>query len=138
MTHGGNEYYATVVEGGALDVDGHPEDTPSGAAKRATGGSHNGWTAWSVDGEPLAALRWRLRADRFLGEEHGYADSTVAEKRMVGRRWVDYALVRGLDPGHEDEWAVEDHLDGNDYAESTLASYRGHLRQYTDDATDLL
>lgn len=140
MTHGGREHYATVVEGGALDVDGHREDTPSGAARRVTGGSHNGWTAWSVDGEPLAALRWKLRADRFLGEDHGYADSTVVEKRMVARRWVDYALVSGLDPGHEDEQAVEDSLSGNDFADSTLASYRGHLRQWfrlcTGEATD--
>ncbi|MXZ68712.1 MAG: hypothetical protein F4Z17_07015 [Acidimicrobiia bacterium] len=130
MTHSGEEHYATVVEGGVLDVDGHPEDTPSGAARRVTGGSHNGWTAWSVDGEPLAALRWKLRAGRFLGEDHGYTDSTVTEKRMVARRWVEYALARGLDPGHADEQAVEDSLSGNDFAESTLASYRGHLRQW--------
>ena len=131
MTHGGEEHHATVVEGGALDVDGYPEDTPSGAARRVTGGSHNGWTAWSVvDGERLAALRWKLRASRFLGDDHGYAASTVAEKRMIARRWVEYALLRGLDPGHADEQAVEDFLGGNEYSESTLASYRGHLRQW--------
>lgn len=142
MTHGGREHYATVVEGGALDVDGHREDTPSGAARRVTGGSHNGWTAWSVGGEPLAALRWKLRALRYLGEDHGYAASTVAEKRMIARRWVEYTLLRGLDPGQSDEQAVEDFLGGNDFAESTLASYRGHLRQwfrqYTGEATDRL
>ena len=141
MTHGGEEYYATVVEGGVLDVDGHPEDTPSGAARHVTGGSYNGWTAWSVvDGEPLAAFGGSCGQPGFLGDDHGYAASTVAEKRMIARRWVEHALVRGLDPGHADEQAVEDLLGGNDYSESTLASYRGHLRQwfgqYTAEAID--
>ncbi|MDE0369583.1 MAG: hypothetical protein OXI84_05510 [bacterium] len=132
MTHGGKEHYATVVEGGVLDVDGHPEDTPSGAARRVTGGgSYNGWTAWSVvGGDPLAALRWRLRASRFPGDDHGYAASTEAEKRRIAQQWVEYALVRGLDPGHADEQAVEDFLGGSDYAATTLASYRNHLRQW--------
>ena len=131
MTHGGKEHYATVVEGGVLDVDGHREETPSGAARHVTGGSYNGWTVWSVvDGESLAALRWRLRASRFPGDDHGYAGSTVAEKRMIARRWVESALSRGLDPGRADEQAVEDFLGGRDYSDSTIASYRGHLRQW--------
>jgi len=61
---------------------------------------------------------------------------------MIARRWVEYTLLRGLDPGQSDEQAVEDFLGGNDFAESTLASYRGHLRQwfrqYTGEATDRL
>lgn len=131
MTHGGEEHYATVAEGGVLDVDGHREDTPSGAAKHVTGGSYNGWTAWSVvDGEPLAALRWRLRTSRFPSDDHGYAESTVAEKRRVAGRWVQYALGKGLDPGQAHEEAVEHFLSGNEYSESTLASYRGHLHQW--------
>ena len=131
MTHGGEEHYATVAEEGVLDLDGHREETPSGAARHVTGGSYNGWTAWNVvDGEPLAALRWRLRAARFLGDDHGYAESTVAEKRMIARRWVEYALSRGLDPGQADEQAVEGLLGGNEYSDGTLASYRGHLRQW--------
>ena len=131
MTHGGEEHYATVAERGVLDVDGHRADTPSGAAGHVTGGSYNGWTVWRVvDGEPLAALRWRLRASRFPTDDHGYAESTVAEKRMIARRWVQYALSRGLDPGQGDMQAVEGLLGGNGYTESTLASYRGHLRQW--------
>ena len=131
MTHGGEEHYAAVVEGGLLDLDGHREETPSGAARHVTGGSYNGWTAWSVvDGEPLAALRWRLRAARFPGDDHGYAESTVAEKRMIALRWVEYALSSGLDPGRADEQAVEGFLGGHEYSDSTLASYRGHLRQW--------
>lgn len=133
MNHGGNVHYATVVKGGVLDVDGHREDTPSGAARRVTGGSYNGWMVWRVvDGEPLAALRWRLRAARFPGDDHGYAESTVAEKRMIARRWVEHSLSKGLDPGQADEEAVEDFLNGNEYSESTLASYRIHLRQWFD------
>lgn len=131
MSHGGEEHYTTVAEGGVLDLDGHLEDTPSGAARHVTGGSYNGWTVWSVvDGEPLAALRWRLRASRFPGDDRGYAGSTVAEKRRVARRWVQYALSKGLDPGQEDKQAVEDFLSGHEYSESTLASYRGHLGQW--------
>lgn len=131
MTHGGEDHYATVIEEGMLDIEGHREETPSGAARHVTGGAYNGWKVWSVvDGEALAVLRWKLRAGRFPGDDHGYAASTVAEKRRIAREWVEYALIRGLHPGHADEQAVEDFLSGSDYAESTLASYRNHLRQW--------
>ena len=44
-------HHATVLENGAVEVDGHPaSNSLSNAARVATGGaSVDGWTAWTVD-----------------------------------------------------------------------------------------
>ena len=140
LKHYGLVHQAIVTTDG-LDIDGHQEQTPSAAGKHVTGQvSCDGWQAWKMSGgRPLSDLRWRFRARKFPGDKYlwidkayNYAASTIAEKRRIIERWVNYALSKDLDPGDHNEEAVEDFLSGNRYAETTLASYRGHLSQWFD------
>ena len=50
--------------------------------------------------------------------------------RTVAHWWVDHALTRGINPGTPDEFEIEALLGGNGYAEKTLESYHGHLRNW--------
>ena len=131
------ERSGTVTADGMIDIDGYIERSPSAAGRRVTGKSCNGWQEWRVrDGHRLDDLRWMLRAKRFPGENHGYAESTAREKQMIARGWVDYALARGLDPGKKGNTKTEAFLDDRQrqsdyrYTDGTLDSYRLHLRHW--------
>lgn len=131
------ERSGTVTEDGKIEIDGYKEETPSAAGQRVTGKSCNGWQEWRVyDGSRLADLRWMLRAKRFPGENHRYAESTAREKQQIAIGWVDYALARGLDPGKKSNAKTEAYLADRQlksdyrYTDSTLNVYRGHLRQW--------
>lgn len=137
MIYQGMERYATVTEAGQIDVDGHIESTPSAAGKRITGQACDGWQVWRTrDGLQLAHLRWKLRASHFPEDEHRYAPNTIKEKRRIAVGWVDYALGEGLasgvrnDPGAENYLEVQQLQSGYRYADTTLDSYRRHLRQW--------
>jgi len=131
------ERSGTVTADGKIDIDGYQEGSPSAAGRRVTGKSCNGWQEWRVyGGSRLADLRWMLRAKRFPGENHGYAESTAREKQMIATGWVDYALARGLDPGKKGNTKTEGFLSDRQrkseyrYADGTLDSYRLHLRHW--------
>ena len=131
LTHHGQTHHAKVTGEGSIEIDGQIFDSPSPAAEYVTKRSCNGWQEWRVvDGPLLIDLRWKFRARTFLGDNHPYAQATIDQKRSIARRWVDFALARGLDPGKRDDAAVEDLLGGHDYVESTLSSYRSHLEQW--------
>lgn len=132
LTYRGHECAATVTAAGDIEHNGVLHGSLSAAAKAATGAiAMNGWAVWHVGEEgPIGHLRWWLQADHFPGEGHRYAESSANEMRMVARWWVDHTLSKGLDPGMPDEAEIEVLLDGNDYAESTLESYRRHLRNW--------
>ena len=137
MSHQGKDYYATVTSQGALDLDGHIELTPSGAGKWVTGQESDGWQVWSTrNGARLAHLQWKLRAIRFLGDNHGYSPSYIQEKRRIAKEWVDYALKNSLNPRTHNKEAIEDCLKYLQfktvyrYSESTLTSYRSHIRAW--------
>ena len=137
MTYRGEAHTAIVTDDRLLDINGHKEETPSGAGKRVTGQECDGWQVWSVrGGQRLVHLRWRLRALRFLGDDHGYAHATIGEKRMIAKGWVQYALNNGFKPEVSNEEAAEDYLTDRQlksdyrYADTTLRSYRGHLRHW--------
>ena len=127
----GEVHEARVTAQGRLLADGREFDTPSAAAQHMAGSvSEPGWNVWRFDGRPLADLRWRLRAQGFPPGDRQYARSTRDEMQRLAARWVDHALAGGLDPGTSNREAVEDLLAGHYYAETTLASYRRHLRQW--------
>lgn len=132
LTRRGHEYTATVTAAGDIEHNGVLHGSLSAAAKAATGAiAMNGWAVWHAGDEgPIGNLRWWLQADHFPGEGHRYAESSAKEMQMVARWWVDHTLSKGLDPGIPNEAEVEVLLDGNDYAESTLESYRRHLRNW--------
>lgn len=130
--HHGIEHQATVNPRGDIEYRGQLHATLSAAAKTASGGaSINGWTAWKLlDGPPIDHLRWTLRAQDFPGAGHGYATSSANEMNQLARRWVQHALANNLDPARPSEAEVETVLSGHGYAESTLESYRRHLRNW--------
>ena len=132
LRYRGNEYTATLTASGEIRHDGALHGSLSAAAKAATGTvAMNGWAAWHIrDGGPIGDLRWWLRADHFPGEGHRFSDSYSGEMRMVARWWVEHTLSEGLDPATRDELEIESLLGGNDYAESTLESYRRHLHNW--------
>ena len=139
LSHYNVDYFGTVTTDGKIDIEGHKEKTPSAAGQRAIGRTCNGWQEWRVyGGSRLTDLRWMLRAKRFPGENHGYAESTAHEENMLAMAWVDYALARGLDPGKRDNTKVEAFLTDRQrksdchYAESTLNAYRMRLRHWFD------
>ena len=120
-----------VTDEGMLLVGDREFDTPSGAAKHAAGTtSEPGWDVWSIEGKPLADLRWRLLALRFPEPRAGWSEDYIKEKRRAAVRWVEYALGKGLDPGRQDETALADHFGSFGFTESTSALYRHHLRQW--------
>ena len=135
--------FGTITVDGMIDIDGHKEETPSGACIWVTGRQTcNGWAEWKLrDGKSFADLRWMLRAKRFPGGNHEYAELTTGEKQkqMIATGWVDYALVRGLDPSKEDKAKMEAYLVDRQlksdyhYTESTLNVYRAHLRHWFND-----
>ena len=134
MSHQGKDYYAKITSQGALDLDGHIELTPSDASKWVTGQESDGWQVWSIrNGERLAHLRWRLRAVRFLGDNHGYSSKYIREIRRITKGWVDYALEKDLNPRTRTKADIENYLTHRQikmaysYAEGTLNAYRGHL-----------
>ena len=132
LTHRGVEHTATVTTDGQIAFDGGLYGSPSAAASAACGGNRNGWTEWSTfDGPPLDDLRWLCRADQFPGDGHGYSDSSAGEMRHVARWWVEHALAEGLDPSEATAAQAEDMLSGRGYADSTLGSYRRHLRSWS-------
>lgn len=139
IKHKYTERSGTVTSDGMINVDGYIEATPSAAGSRVVDRTCNGWQEWRVYGGPrLADLRWMLRAKRFPGESHGYAESTAREKQMIVTGWVDYTLTRGLDPGKKGNAKTEAYLSDRQrksdyrYTESTLNVYRGHLRHWFD------
>ena len=139
LSHYNVDYFGTVTIDGKIDIEGHEEKTPSAAGQRVIGRTCNGWQEWRVyGGSRLTDLRWMLRAKRFPGENHGYAESTAQEENMLAMAWVDYALARGLDPGKKDNTKVESFLidrqrkSNCDYAKSTLNAYRMRLRHWFD------
>ena len=143
IRHDGIDRFATITEDGRFNIDGHKEKTPSGAGEWVIGRPCSGWRLWKIkDGKPLADLRWMMRARRFPGENHGYAESTTREKQLVAKGWVDYALARGLDPSKNDNTKTEAFLADRQlksdyrYTESTLNNYRGHLRQWFERCRD--
>ena len=131
LTHRGKTYHARIRGDGNIEIDGQVFDSPSPAGEHVTKRSCNGWLEWRVvDGPRLIDIRWRFRAQTFLGDDHSYSAATIHQKRVVARRWVEYALDNGLDPGKRNAAAVKDLLSGRDYAESTLSAYRSHLGQW--------
>jgi hypothetical protein len=66
---------ATVLSDGALDVDGVPHETPSGAARAVTGRNTNGWWFWLADSN---------------------------SKRTLHDLWREYAEERGVDADDDD------------------------------------
>ena len=137
INHKYTEHSGTVTADGMIEVDGYIERTPSAAGSRVVDRTCNGWQEWSVYGGPrLADLRWKLRAKRFPGENHGYAESTARERQKIATGWVDYALARGLDPGKKSDAKTEAYLADRQrksdyrYSEATLDSYWRHLRQW--------
>ena len=139
MRHYNVDHFGTVTRDGEIEVEGHKEKTPSAAGSRVVGRTCNGWQEWRVyGGSRLTDLRWVLRAKRFPGENHGYAESTAQEENMLAMAWVDYALARGLDPGKKDNVKVEAFLtdrqrnSNSHYAKTTLNAYRMRLRHWFD------
>lgn len=137
LRHKGTTHRATITERGHFDVYGRIQEYPSGAARQVTKKAINGWSAWKVaDGSSLHDLRcrfqWLREADRFPGEEHGYAISTIREKQRLAQEWVRYALDRGINPGKHNEQEVENFLGGNRYSGNTLTTYKTHLEQWFD------
>lgn len=69
---------ATVLSDGALDVDGVPHATPSGAARAVSGASKNGWWFWLVDAKSRRSLSdlWREYVDQrdFDGDDADLPD----------------------------------------------------------------
>ena len=132
LRHRGNEYTATLTASGEISHGGVLHGSLSAAAKAATEAvAMNGWAAWHIrDSGPISDLRWWLRADHFPGEGHRFSDSYSGEMRMVARWWVEHTLSEGLDPATRDELEIESLLGGNDYADSTLESYRRHLHNW--------
>lgn len=132
LRYHGIEHTATVGADGSIEFEGAKYTSPSAAARAASAGaSMNGWTAWKIfDGPPIDDLRWLYRADDFPGEGHRYAPSTAGEMRQIARWWVQHALAEGLDPANPDDRSTEAFLSGHGYAESTLGSYRRHLRNW--------
>ena len=131
LTHHGKTHLARITGEGNIEIDGQIFDSPSPAGRYVTKRSSSGWQEWQVvDGPRLIDLRWRLRALRFLGDNHRYSKATINQKRSIARRWVEYTLAKGLDPGKRDDEAVEDFLSGHDYAASTRSGYRSHLEQW--------
>ena len=131
LTHHGKTHHARITGEAKIEIDGQIFDSPSPAGKYVTKRSCNGWQEWRlVDGPRLIDLRWKFRAQRFLGENHPYSEATINQKRSIARRWVKYALAKGLDPGKRDEEAVDDLFSGHDYAASTISGYRSHLEQW--------
>lgn len=133
-------YYATVTNTGLLNIDGHKATSPSAACEYVIGHACNGWISWSVkDGPVLADLRWKLRARWFpIKGPHNALSDIQKQQRTIVAGWVDHALSRGLNPGTCDEKNARCYLDerqssGNyNYKESTLNSYRRHLRQWSE------
>ena len=131
LTHHGRTHLARITGEGNIEIDGQIFDSPSPAGRYVTKRSSSGWQEWRVvDGPRLIDLRWKFRAQRFLGDNHSYSEATINQKRHIARRWVEYALAKGLDPGKRDEEAVEDLFSGQDYAASTIGGYRCHLEQW--------
>lgn len=132
LRYRGVEHTATVSPNGEVEYDGRPHASLSSAARTAcAGASVNGWTAWRLfDGPPIDDLRWLLRADGFPGEGHSYSPSSAGEMRQIARWWVQHALAAGLDPSNPDDDEIDALLSGHRYAESTLGSYRRHLRNW--------
>lgn len=132
LRYHGAEYTATVGADGSIEFEGTQYTSPSAAARAASeGASMNGWTAWKIfDGPPIDDLRWLYRADDFPGEGHRYAPSTAGEMRQIACWWVQHALAEGLDPANPGDSNTEAFLSGHGYAESTLGSYRRHLRNW--------
>ena len=132
LRYHGVEHIATVCPNGDIEFEGQRHATLSAAARAAcAGASVNGWTAWRLfDGPHIDNRRWLFRANDFPGEGHGYAPSSAAEMRQVALRWVQQALEQGLDPADPSDEAVEALLSDHGYADSTLDSYRRHLRSW--------
>ena len=130
LTNRGVTHRAQITAEGAIKIDGETFDTPSGAGDHVTKRSSDGWREWKIDGSPLDDLRWVYRAQTFLANDELYDPKTIAEKQLVARRWVRYALDHGLVPGKRDDNAVERFLSPGDYADTTLQSYRRHLKQW--------
>ncbi len=129
LTNRGVTHRAKITTEGDIEIDGETFDTPSGAGKHATKRSSDGWQEWKIDGRPLSDRRWAYRAQTFLANDQSYDPKTITEKRLVAGRWVRYALDNGLAPGKRDDDAVEAFLGTGNYADSTLQSYRRHLKQ---------
>jgi len=131
LTHRGKTYHATITPEGYIEFGGHIFDSPSPAGQHVMKRACNGWREWRVvDGPRLIDVRWRFRAQRFLGDDHSYSAATIQQKRDIVRRWVDYAIQKQLDPGKRNETAVEELLSGHGYAPTTLSGYRSHLEQW--------
>ena len=132
LRHHGVEHTATVCPDGDIEFDGRRYSTLSAAARAAcAGASMNGWTAWKLfDGPHINDLRWLFRANEFPGEGHRYSPSSAGEMRQIARWWVQHALEQGLDPADPSDEEIEALLGGNGYADSTLGSYRRHLRNW--------
>lgn len=132
LRHRAREFTATVTATGEVEHGDVLHGSLSAAAKAATGVvAMNGWSAWHVGNDgPISDLRWWLRADHFPGDGHRFSDSYSSEMRMIARWWVEHTLSEGLDPAARDELEIESLLGGNDYAESTLDSYRRHLHNW--------
>ena len=78
-----------------------------------------------VDSQP-----WRSRADNWPPAERAISDSTRTEQNSVIRRYVDFALQRGKDPGRRDEALVDAFLASLNLAASSERNYRSHLNQW--------
>ena len=106
---------------------------PSGGRKAGTGedprGSEQGPTS---AGSGSDRELWTTRASDFPPQGHPGDESYHAEMRQVVRRYVEFALNRGVDPGTRDDQLVEEFLTSHEpeYADKTKTDYQGHLRRW--------
>ena len=96
---------------------GYLRDTEQGLASEGSGGNRELWTS---------------RASDFPPQDHPGDESYHAEIGQVVRRYVEFALSKGADPGRRDGQLVEEFLSSREpeYADKTKTDYRLHVRKW--------
>ena len=79
-------------------------------------------------GEPEARSDWTELVDSFPPPELTESERTRDQMKGAVRRYVEFALERGSDPGGSDDDLVEEFL--TRYSGSTPEQYRRHLRDW--------
>ena len=75
---------------------------------------------------------WMSRAREFPPSDWPGSPGYHAEMRQVIVRFVEHALAEDIDPSQRDEALVEEFLAPYGYTDSTMTSYRSHLKRWFD------
>lgn len=108
-------------DGPGAGTGGDPRDSEQGLVPANSGSDREFWTS---------------RASDFPPEDHPGDKSYHAEMSQVVRRYVEFALNKGADPGSRDNQLLEEFLSSQEpeYADKTKTDYRRHVRKWFDHA----